>query len=185
MPEVAAPAEIVQGTFPREYSTSLPSVNFDWPHGLRAAVLAGLLSVILLVILQQAFALAMLISGFLTVYFYRRKNPSFKLTARTGALLGALSGIFGSVFLGIACTFVIFAVRSGSEAGTAAMAAFQKQLASNPDPQAQKFLEYVKTPDGFTVVMIGVIIVMFIFFLILSSLGGAITAALFRRKQRL
>jgi len=184
MPEVASPAEIVQNAFPREYATSLPSGNFEWPHGLRAALLAGFLSVILLVILQQAFALAMLASGFLAVYFYRRKNPFSELTAGRGALLGALSGIFGSVFLGIACTFLIFAVRSGGEARTAVMDTFQKQLASNPDPQAVKILETVKTPDGFTLFMIAIIFVMFILFLILSSLAGAIAAALLRRRQR-
>lgn len=167
------------------YSGTLPATNIDWPHALRAASLAGLIAVILMIILRQAFALAMLTSGFLSVYFYRRRNPFSNLTAGIGALLGVLSGIFGTVLFAIPCILLIFIVRSGGDGRAAIVAAFQQQVARSSDPHAQQFLEYLKTPEGFTLMMTVGIVAMLVFFLVLSSLGGAIAATLLRRRQRL
>jgi hypothetical protein len=127
----------------------------------------------------------MISSGFLAVYFYRRKNPFFKPAAGTGALLGALSGIFGTVLLAIPCGLAIFSVRSGGENRAEIIAALRAQILHNPDPRTQQLLEYLKTPEGFTFIVIVLLVVMLIFFLVLSSLGGAIAAALLRRSRRL
>jgi hypothetical protein len=167
------------------YSAALPSAHIDWPYALRAAALAGLLAVILMIILRQAFALAMITAGFLSVYFYRRKNPFSNLTAGIGALLGALSAAFGTVFFALPCLILIFIVRSGGDGRAAIVAAFQQQVALSTDPHAQEFLGYLKTPEGFTLMMTVGIVAMLIFFLVLSSLGGAIAAAILRRRQRL
>jgi hypothetical protein len=53
------------------------------------------------------------------------------------------------------------------------------QQARNPDPQARQMLEYFLTPHGFIVMLVfaGVI------FVLLSGLGGAVSAALLKRKQ--
>jgi hypothetical protein len=183
--EVVAPTELIPDSFSPRYSSSLSSAVFQWPHALRAAALAGLLGVILIIILQQAFALAMVSAGFLSVYFYRRKNPFSKLTAGIGALLGALSGILGSILVAVPCTFALISFRAREENRAAIMMALRQQLARNPDPRAQDLLEYAKTPEGFTVMMVVLMVVMLVFFVVLSSLGGAIAAALLRRKQHL
>ncbi len=183
--EAIAPAEMIPEGFSPRYSAAPPSASFSWPQALRAAALAGLLGIILMYILRQAFAVAMITSGFLSVYFYRRKNPFSRLTAATGALLGALSGVFGTLLLTVACSFVIFSVRSRGENHDAVMAALQQQMSRNPDPHAQQVLEYMKTPEGFTLIVVVLLVAMLIFFLILASLGGAIAAALTRRKQRM
>src|SRR5208282_4022733 len=73
--EAITPAEMIPENLSPHYSTALPAASIDWPHALRAAALAGLLAVILVAILRQIFALDMLTSGFLAVYFYRRRNP--------------------------------------------------------------------------------------------------------------
>jgi hypothetical protein len=183
--EAIAPGEMIPESFSPRYSSALPSAMFDWPHALRAAALAGLLGVILVVILQQAFALAMVTAGFLSVYFYRRKNPFSKLTTGTGALLGVLSGIFGAVLVAVPCTLALLSFRARGENRAAIMTALRQQLAHNPDPHAQELLEYAKTPEGFTLMMVVLMLVMLVFFVVLSSLGGAIAAVLLRRKQRL
>jgi hypothetical protein len=183
--EALAPAEIGPEGLSPHYPTPLRLSSFDWAHALRAAALAGLLGVLLIIIRRQVFALAMISSGFLAVYFYRRKNPFFKPTAGTGVLLGALSGIFGTVLFAIPCGFAIFSVRSGGENRAEIIAALREQIMNNPDPRTQQLLEYLKTPEGFTFIVIVLLVVILIFFLVLSSLGGAIAAALLRRRQRL
>ena len=45
-------------------------------------------------------------------------------------------------------------------------------------------LEYLKTPQGLALMMVLGLIVMGLAFLIFSSLGGALAAALLRRKDR-
>jgi hypothetical protein len=183
--EVIAPAEVMTEGFSPQYSSTLPSPAFDWPHALRAAALAGLVGLILFIILRKAFALDMVASGFLSVYFYYRKNPFSKLSAGTGALLGALSGAFATVLVAVPLSIMLFLVRSGGDSRADAMAVIQDQLASNPDPHAHELLQYVKTPEGFTFFMIVLLIFMLILCMVLSSLGGAIGAALLRRRQRL
>jgi hypothetical protein len=182
--EAVGPAETGPEGFSRRHSVALPFSALDWPQALRAAALAGLFGVILIVILRQAFALAMITSGALSVYFYRRKNPFSNLSAWLGALLGALSGVFGTVLLAVPSTFMLISIRSGGEARAAIMAAVQDQVARNPDPHARELLEYLKTPQGFTFMMIVFLFVMLVFFLLLSSLGGALAAAVLRRRQR-
>ena len=65
------------------------------------------------------------------------------------------------------------------------MAAFQQQVALSTDPHAQEFLGYLKTPEGFTLIMTVGIVAMLVFFLVLSSLGGAIAAVIASRKPQL
>jgi hypothetical protein len=183
--EAVVPAEMERESFSPRYSAALPSARFNWPLAMRAAVLAGLAGLVLFIILPRAFALDMVTSGFLAFYFYYRQNPFSKLSAGTGALLGALSGGFATVLMAVPLSFMIFLVRSGGERRTEIMAALQDQLGRNPDPHVHEVLEHLKTPDGFTLIMIVFLIVMLILCIVLSSLGGAIGAALLRRKQRL
>jgi hypothetical protein len=183
--EAITPAEVISEGLPPQYSRALPAGSIDWPHALRAAALAGLLAVILLIILRQAFALDMLAAGFLSVYFYRRKNPFSNLTAGIGALLGTLSGLFGGVMFAIPCVLAIFVFRAGGDGRAAMVATVQQQVAHTADPRAQEILEYMKTPEGFTLMMSVLVVAMLILFLVLSSFGGAIAAALLRRRQRL
>jgi hypothetical protein len=183
--EAVAPAEMVPEGFSPQYSPTLTSSSLDWPHALRASALAGLVGLVLFIVLRKVFALDMVISGFLSVYLYYRKNPFSKLSAGIGALLGALSGAFATILVAVPLSFMLFVVRSGGDGRTDIMAALQDQLAHNPDPHAHELLEYVRTPEGFTLVIVVCLVVMLILCLVLSSLGGAIGAALLRRKQRL
>ncbi len=173
-----------ENVFPSYSPVGAPG-RVDWPHALRAAILAGVLAVILMIVLRQAFALAMVACGFFSVYFYRRKNPFSHLTAGIGALLGTLSGAVGGLLFAVPCVLAIFIFRAGGDGRAAMVAAVQQQVAHSADPRAQELLVYVKTPEGFTLGMTTFIVAMVIFFLVLSSLGGAIAAAWLRRRQRL
>jgi len=73
---------------------------------------------------------------------------------------------------------------SGGELRTALLEAIQQSAARSADPQVQKAFDYLKTPPGLALMMglgLGFVLVTF---LILSSLGGAVGAAMMRKKDR-
>jgi hypothetical protein len=64
------------------------------------------------------------------------------------------------------------------------MEGMQQAAARNPDPQAQQVMEFFKTPQGIVVLLTICLIGVLLAFVIFSGLGGAIGAALLRRKER-
>jgi len=130
-----------------------------------------------------AFGLGMLAAGALSVALYRRRNPAANLTPAMGARLGALSGALGFGIFAILTSVEMVVFRSGGQLRTALLEAVQQSAARSSDPQARQLLEYLKTPQGLALVMVLGLIVMFVAFLVFSSLGGALGAALLRRKN--
>lgn len=61
--------------------------------------------------------------------------------------------------------------------------AIHRQQARTPDPQARQMLDYFLTPHGFVVMMIVGMIFTGVIFVLLSGVGGTISAALLRRKE--
>jgi MFS family permease len=151
-------------------------------HALRAAMAAGVIAG-LLSMLPLGFILGLPLGGFLSVLLYRRRSWSADPSRSAGFRLGALSGLFG---------FVIFAVLAGAqgvllhgenEIRDAMIEAIHRQQARNPDPQARQMLDYFLTPHGLMVMVIVGLILMGIAFVLLSGIGGSISAALLRRKE--
>jgi hypothetical protein len=176
-------ANTIEGT-PLSAAVAGHPIGFQWSQALPPAAWAGMVSAGLMVLPLGGFGLGMLAAGFLCVILYRRRNPYVNLTAGLGARLGAVSGIFGFgifvVFTGIATTLF----HSGGELRSALTEAIRQAAARNPDPQAQHVLEFFKTPEGMAVVVAFGLAFMFLIFLVLSSLGGALSAALLRSKHR-
>jgi hypothetical protein len=52
------------------------------------------------------------------------------------------------------------------------------------DPQVQASLDFMRSPAGLTVMMIGTLIVAFFACVILASIGGALAGAFFGRRAR-
>ena len=130
-----------------------------------------------------AFGLGMLAVGALSVLLYRRRNPAANLTPGMGGRLGAVSGALGFGIFAILTSVEMLVFRSGGQLRAALLEAVQQSAARSSDPQAQQLLEYLKTPQGLALVMVLGLIVMFVAFLVFSSLGGALGAALLRRKD--
>ncbi len=61
----------------------------------------------------------------------------------------------------------------------------EQAAARNSDPQAQQALEFFKSPDGIALLLTTALIGTLMAFVIFSGLGGALGAALLRRKEHL
>ena len=167
---------------PTSYASAPQASGIQWSLALPAAALAGLVA-ILMIIPLGAFGLGMLAVGALSVLLYRRRNPAANLTPGMGARLGAVSGALGFGIFAILTSVEMLVFRSGGQLRAALLEAVQQSAARSSDPQAQQLLEYLKTPQGLALVMVLGLIVMFVAFLVFSSLGGALGAALLRRKD--
>lgn len=156
----------------------------EWSQALPATALAGVIAALLMFIPLGAFGLGMMAGGILAVLFYRRRNPGAEVTPGMGARLGAASGALGFGVFAIFTAIEVLVFHSGGQLRAALLEAIQQSAARSSEPQAQQVLEYLKSPPGLALMMGLGLIVMFVVFLILSSLGGAVGAALLRRRNR-
>jgi len=152
---------------------------FNNRRAARASLLAAFLGFILMSMLVAllggaSVALALILAGFLTVFLYKRGTPAGEqpLSARLGARLGWMTGVFAFLF-----AFVQFTLNVAfSDVNIREM--FRRQLeqqaASNPD--LQNALQMLNSTPGVTAVVGTSIIVLFIIFTVLTTLGGALGA---------
>jgi hypothetical protein len=160
------------------------SITIDWPQAFSSAAWAGLIAALALMIPLGGFILATLAAGALSVLLYRRRRPNTDLTPGTGARLGAASGVIGFGLAAVLLAVSVVLFHTGGELRGLLLDAVQQQAARNPNPEAQQVLAFFKSPEGFAVIMIVGLVMMFLAVLIFSSIGGALGASLLRRKDR-
>jgi hypothetical protein len=61
----------------------------------------------------------------------------------------------------------------------------EQTAARNPDAQTQQAIEFFRTDQGIALIMTSGLVITLVALVILSGLGGALGAALLRRKQQL
>jgi hypothetical protein len=184
-PEPPAPAGTAPETAIEQYASDAPpqTIALEWPHILPSTGIA-LLAAIVIIVISKSTGLGMFAGGFLSVVLYRRRRFAGQLTVGMGARLGALTGVLG--FGVVAVTLALWtAFRSGKEIHDAFLTYMRQNAGQASDPRVQQVLELLKTPEGFTFIMIFSLIVTLVAFLIFSSLGGALGAFLLYRKGRL
>ncbi|MBZ5719673.1 MAG: hypothetical protein LAO03_04760 [Acidobacteriia bacterium] len=161
---------------------ALTSRVIQWSHAWPSAALAVLIAAFpLTLILGVPPGPSMLAAGFLCVVLYRRRTYAARLTAGLGARLGAICGAmgFGALLVALAVGASVF--HSGAKIRQDMVDLIQRSLANAPDEQTKaQVLDFFQTPAGLAVALLGVAVG----FLIFSGLGGALGAALLRRKQR-
>lgn len=162
-----------------------PAGAIQWSQALAASALAGVIAALLMFIPLGAFGLGMAAGGILAVLFYRRRNPGSDVTAGMGARIGAVAGTMGFSIFAVFTAIEVLVFHSGGELRAALLQAIQQSAARSSEPQAQQLLEYLKSPPGLALMMGLGLFLMLIVFLILSSIGGALAAALLRRRDRL
>jgi len=178
-----ADAQLTSQNVP-DYAVGGPSTGINWRQAFSSAGWAGLIAALALMIPLGAFVLGTLAAGALSVLLYRRRHPTANLTPGMGARLGAASGIIG---FGIASALLAISMalfHSGGELRALLMDAVQQSAARNPGPQAEQILQFFKSPQGFAVILIAGMVMMFLAVLIFSSVGGALGAWLLRRKEK-
>jgi hypothetical protein len=166
---------------------SIPYANptaIQWSHAMPAVAVSGFLSALLMLVPLGGFGLGMLAAGVLAVLLYRRRVPDANLTPGAGLRLGAASGAIGFAAFAVFTAAEVFVFHGAGDINAAMVQAVNQAVARSSDPQARQALEYLKTAQGLNLVMALGLMVMFLAFLIFSSLGGAIGAVLLRRKER-
>lgn len=182
-----ASEEVRQSGEPVEVLAPLGAVapaGIQWSQALPAAGLAGLIAAGLMFIPLGAFGLGMISAGVLAVLFYRRRNPRGSLSPGMGARLGAVSGVLGFGIFAVFTAIEMLVFHSGGQLRAALLEAIEQQALHTSEPQAQQYLTYLKSPPGLALVMALGLVAMFFIFLIFSSLGGTLAAALLRRRER-
>jgi len=150
---------------------------------IRSALYAGVVGALLSMIHPLAMAMALPFAGFLSVLFFRRRSLSNDPSPRVGFRLGALSGLFGFGLLMVLTAAVTLARHTEGDIHAAVIQMVQQAQARNSDPQTRQAFEYFMTPQGMAFMMIFGFVIMCSMFVLLSGIGGAISASLLRRKR--
>ncbi len=167
-------------------SASYRPGGITWTHAWSAALFGVLLAAVLTIIPHGIpVELGILCGGFFTVFFYRRRLTSLNFPLGAGARVGALSGVLGFVASVAFLSLGKDAFRPGGEFHQKLLLVLQQHAPSGADPQVRQMLEFYKSSQGFTVMVVIGLVGALAAFLVLSALGGVIGAALLKRKTNL
>lgn len=115
---------------------------------------------------------------------YRRRSVRGAISGGMGARLGVVSGGFGFVIFAVIRVVSVLVFHAGARLRAEMLQALDQAMARNPDPQAQAMLQYFKSPDGFTFLMMFVSVAVLLSFLVLSTVGGLLGAKMLGTKPR-
>ena len=156
----------------------------NWSSGFRVAAAAGLIAAVLMFTPVGGLGLGMLAGGFLAVALYRRKNLGSPLPTAAAAKLGLLTGGTGFAFFALLLAAQITFFHKGPELRAALVHAVEQAASHNADPQAQAVANWLKSPDGLSLMIILSLFFTLIVFLILGAVGGALGTVILRNKPK-
>ena len=159
-----------------------PFLSLRWSHAFRPCALAAAVAAVPMFLGLNPFVAAFGV-GFLAVAFSRR-GAGTVITAASGARLGALGGL---LLFGISTTVSLFAVavlHKGAEIREEQLTKLQQWATRYPGPEVQPLLDFVKSPNGFAIMMVAGLIFGLIAFAVLGSCGGALAASFWGRRDR-
>jgi hypothetical protein len=166
-----------------------PDSAIRWSSALPKTAVSGFATVALLILvvsLTRMPALSLLVlplGGAFSVLLYVRGNTKQRLTPGAGARLGAVTGLFS-----FAVYCLIAAAELSSQRGeilATVRKALEEAAAKNPNAaQAQTVVQQLMTPAGIATLFVLAAIIFLIVFLVLSTLGGSVGAAIFQSGRR-
>lgn len=167
-----------------------PDSAIDWHLARICAIVAGaLLAAVMMVPPLVTFAFIwMPWAGSLAVQLYKRKRPSALVTRGAGARMGVTTGFVAFialvVFKSAEMAIAVFALHEGPQLAASLRAQVQQAAASNPDPQAQKLIQFFLTPDGLALLAVTGMVFLCFLLLLLCTLGGLLGALIFGKRAR-
>jgi len=187
-PALAPPAPLSEATVPIAIPNNsqpkfvLPG-KVDWTYGLPAAILAGFVSAVFMLVSLGTSTLGMFVTGALAVMYYRRRTPHSDITLRMGAKLGLMAGLIAFVI----CTALITIVTLFS--GTERLRTYLLEMAKQAPrfgsrPEVQQQWDWLMSPEGFPSLVLGYLFSALVIFLIFSAIGGLLGAGWTRLRKR-
>lgn len=159
----------------------LPDIGFHNGLAVRigfiAAVGAVMISLFPLPLLLVRLPLAFLAAGFLAVYLYSRRTGQ-TLSIRSGARMGWITGIFSFLLVSVLFTITMVAVSRQGD--------FMDQLRAQLPPNDARLDMIQQVLNNPTMIAIGVIIYLMLFFVIFTALpiiGGALGAKVLAKES--
>jgi hypothetical protein len=159
-----------------------PEISFRNGTAVRIGFLAALIAFIMFVIPLPfplpRLLIAFLAAGFLAVYLYVRRTGQ-KLSIRSGARMGWITGIFSFVIVTVQATAAVLV--TSSQGGFAAL--LRAQFPPN-DARTQEVLKMLQDPSALIAMMVFVLLMMFLLLTVLPTLGGALGAKLLTKEAK-
>jgi MFS family permease len=165
---------------PSDSANALPP---GWSHDLKPCALAAAIAITLSLVGLNPFVAA-LAAGWLAVTFSRRRTLGSALRPGTGARLGAITGLLIFGMSTIFETLAVVLLHKGAELRSEMLDKVQQVAQRYPGPEVQPFVDFIKTPEGFALIMVGSVIFGLIAFIALGGVGGALGAWFLGRNQR-
>ena len=158
-----------------------------WSRAALAVIVPALVAAALMLvpIANLGFLLWIALAGASSVLMYARRMPGALIDAGIGARLGALVGV---IAFAIECALIGLQIAASAAAGKAefrdqVIQALREQTARNPDPNVVAMMNrWIANPQALALIMIASLLLLFLVFLALGSLGGALAGA--RRRSR-
>jgi hypothetical protein len=158
-----------------------PSPALHWSVAGRAALTAGLLEALLA--LLGLWFIGIPGGAFFSVAFYKRRTPGVSVHPGLGARLGLISGAIGFVIFALLGSLEMLFSNTGGGLREEVMKQLEQTAAQYP-AQAQQILHYLQSAQGWGLIVALSTISTLMAFLLLSTIGGAISAAVLGRKNQ-
>ena len=165
------------------------SRRIDWSRAFVAVLVPALVAsfILLVPLLNLAFFLWIGLAGAGSVFFYARRKPNAWIDSGVGARLGAVAGVLAYAIVSIfMAAGIALADRSGkSEYRNEFLRQFHDQAARNPDPHAMEiYNRLANNPEALAIVFVVMLVFLFVLFVGLGSVGGAIAGSQRRSRPR-
>jgi hypothetical protein len=152
-----------------------------WSRALPSAALAGVFSLLAMVIPYAIFGPAFMMGGALAVMLYRRHLGGTAPPPGVGAKIGAASGGFGFLFSAVMAIATL--VYRPAEVRQDMLNNLSQMVGRGYDPKKVALVQdLVRTPDGLAFFVGFGLLVMLVVMVAGSSIGGALYAAWVRKR---
>lgn len=178
-PPIMVPAAVLPG--PRQTA----EINFRNRTAVRVGLLAAAIASVCISLpipmrLNVVWMLGWLVgAGFLAVYLYGRRTGEV-LSVQKGVRMGWITGVFCFVIATIFFTITIMAISNDGGLGDF----YREQLTSQAGDEVnvQELLEVLESPSGLAAIILFSLLMLFLLFTLLPTLGGAMGAKVLQKE---